>query len=144
MRHKGEGGSTANVRFGSKADVRRGAGPCAASSTNPQTLQGNRERRAKFAEPFCLRFAVTVQRCNGFEHYRRSRLLAKARRGGARSGRANGGGPHQVAHAWYRRKLRKDRQMGRATSRRTPLSERSWTRTKRLLKLLATGGGCKQ
>jgi hypothetical protein len=34
--------------------------------------------------------------------------------------------------------------MGRATSRRTALSERSWTRTKLLLKLLATGAGCNQ
>src|SRR5215467_5465106 len=47
----------------------------------------------------------------------------RKRRGGAHSGRANGGGPHQVAHAWDRGKLRKDSQMGRATSRRIALSE---------------------
>jgi len=64
-----------------------------------------------------------VQRSNGFQRYRQSQILAKARRGGAHSGRAYGGGSYQVTHARYRGKLRKDRQMGRATSRRTALSE---------------------
>src|SRR5262249_59091948 len=116
-------------------------------SLQKQLVAAKRKNVAQCVRDQCCRSRVfnkhgrrrTVQRCNGFEHYRRSRLLAKARRGGARSGRANGGGSHQVAHACYRGKLRKDRQMGRATSRRTALSERSWTRTKLLLKLLTTG-----
>jgi len=72
-----------------------------------------------------------VQRSNGFQRYRRSRILAKARRGGANSGRANDGGPHQSAHAWYRGKLRKERQVGRAASRPTALSETRDHGTKR-------------
>src|SRR5262249_28345379 len=100
-------------------------------SLQKQLVAAKRKNVAQCVRDQCCRSRVfnkhgrrrTVQRCNGFEHYRRSRLLAKARRGGARSGRANGGGPHQVAHAWDRGKLRKDSQMGRATSRRIALSE---------------------
>jgi len=73
-------------------------------SLQKQLVAAKRKEVVQYARDQCCRSRVfnehgwrrTVQRCNGFEHYRRSRILAKARRGSAHSGRANDGHPQTI------------------------------------------------